>query len=255
MTCDEMTMPPLLSVIVVTFRDLSGLRDTLSSLEPLAQQAGGALEILVQDGGTPGFEVAASTLPLARTALIQSIPDGGIYDGMNRALRRSRGRYVWFLNGGDLNACTDFGALVEVLSGTPRIILADFILDLGNRVVARRARHAIYLLHALPTSHQAIIYPGTAARRLEYDLRYRISADYAFTAALVMRGPRPRRVPLALARFAAGGTSQQNARVIALDAARVQRDILGLPWAWRAVSSSGHAMSRALRRRATSERA
>lgn len=44
--------PPLLSVVVVTFRDLPGLGSTLGSVRQLVHDAGDAIEVIVVDGGT-----------------------------------------------------------------------------------------------------------------------------------------------------------------------------------------------------------
>jgi putative colanic acid biosynthesis glycosyltransferase len=242
------TERPVLSVITVSFRDLDGLRRTLASLKLLAERADGAMEVLVQDGGTGGAFAAVRSefdFPWARFV---SEPDNGIYDGMNRGLARSRGDFVWFLNGGDRNLVDDWGTLHQLLrENTGKMIFCSYELDLGSRSIARRSRTAGYLRHALPTSHQAIFYPGSVARHTAYDLSYEVSADYAFTAAIWVDAAMTTQADLSVAVFAAGGTSQQQSKSIALEASRVQRDILGASLPSRGRSRIRHMASRNLR--------
>lgn len=232
----------LLSIISVTFNDPAGIDRTLKSLEPLLRHAGVEVEVLVQNGGSAP---SPKEFPAGPQVSIINEPDEGIYDGMNRALRRSRGKFIWFLNGGDTSEVSDWSRLRQVLCAESDVILFfDYYLDFGHQKKRRSVRPVWYINHALPTSHQAILYPGEAARTHEYDLRYRVAGDYAFTAAILAAGHLSAVVHETLASFGVGGTSQQNARSIAIEVAKVQRSILEVPWAIRTVSAIGHRVSR-----------
>lgn len=217
---------PLLSVITVSFRDPQGLRDTLTSLadHPL----GAEVEFVIVDGGTVGtaFEAVRRDFPNASWV---SEPDAGIYDAMNKGIDRARGRYLWFLNGGDLSAVRDWQGLRGELTKDDAIIMGNYTLASSEQSVDRKARSARYLWHALPTSHQAILYPRALVGTTRYDLSYPVSADYAFTLAVTRHGADVRLINATLARFGVGGVSTVHRRQIAVDAVRAQREFLPRP--------------------------
>ena len=235
----------MLSIVTATFRDLIGLRRTLESVSDLLDVADGAAEMIVCDGGTAGVREVLrdfSHLPV----VLSSRPDRGVYDAMNRGLRLTSGEYVWFLNGGDTALSTDWGTFrADFARADGAGILYGYVREGLREGRYRRPRAISYLWHALPTSHQAIFYPGEVARRYEYDLAYSVSADYAYTASL-SREPGVRWVPVdrAVAKFQLGGLSTSKASQVAKDASHVQRVILGSGRLLRAVSRARHVVSR-----------
>ncbi|MBF4616710.1 colanic acid biosynthesis glycosyltransferase WcaE [Clavibacter sp. VKM Ac-2873] len=237
--------PPLLSVVVVTFRDLPGLGSTLGSVRQLVHDAGDAIEVIVVDGGTgEGLHdvVTGSGVPVD----LSSGPDDGIYDAMNAGIARSTGRFVWFLNGGDRSHVESWELLSGILraAGDDELLLGDYLLDTGHGEILRKARPPFYIHHGLPTSHQAILYPGSRIRGARYDLRFRVVGDYELTARLLRSGVRPVVVHVPLAVFAAGGMSQVRAKEIAVEAARVQTETLRTPAPVRWASRALHTASR-----------
>ncbi|SKA82236.1 putative colanic acid biosynthesis glycosyltransferase [Agreia bicolorata] len=201
--------------------------------------------MIVQDGGTPNIASITNSYAFVK---LESSPDDGIYDAMNRAILRSSGDALWFLNGGDLAATYDLSKILALIQENPgAMIFGDYELNTGRALVLRKARPQTYIRHGLPTSHQAIIYPAEIARTTLYDLRYKITGDYAFTASLIVSGTQSVRPGIVLAIFAAGGTSQQHSRLIAREASIVQRDILQVGPIERSVSATRHFASRSLR--------
>lgn len=221
---------------------------TLSSLGELKAQAGYELEVIVADGGTsPDFE--KRLLILYPYAIVTSQRDHGIYDGMNRGLGRSNGRFVWFLNGGDECLTSDWPTLQTVLHRQcGKMVYFGYQLAVGRHLLSRKSRPPAFIWHALPTCHQAIVYPGDSARHTQYDLSFQVSGDYALTAQLHKDGVAAVRGPLSLARFYAGGWSSSKDVCIASDARRVQREILRQPALLTRVSSAAHILSRLSRR-------
>lgn len=184
-----------------------------------------SIEVLVQDGGSDSIERIA--IQYDGLAEFESVKDLGIYDGMNRALARSTGQYVWFLNGGDTSIVSEWKLLERELVKFPsQVLFAGYVLKTGNRVIPRDSRQSSYIWHGLPTSHQAIFYPGAVIRREQYDLAYRIVGDYEVTARILAQGTPSRVIELRVAAFLTGGTSQTHSDLIAIEAKRVQRSVL-----------------------------
>ncbi len=87
---------PEISVVTVVLNDLVGLTKTIKSIQ---EQIGISLEHLIVDGGsTDGSAILAE---LNSDVPIESRPDGGIYNAMQRGLDLATGRYVIFTNAGD----------------------------------------------------------------------------------------------------------------------------------------------------------
>lgn len=227
---------PLLSVITVVRDDLSGLQRTHRSLHGLLTRA--EVEWVVADGvSTDGTAelLAAVSQPGMRWV---SERDSGIYDAMNRATGRARGRFLWYLNAGDEAAVEVPRALVDLLGGEgrrpgpDRVLYGDYVLLLANgSEVARGARPVSYLRHSLPTSHQAMLFPRAAVDAVgRYNTGFSVTGDYDLVARLLRAGVGLHRVPIRMARFGLGGQSTRMRAALIREAAQVQRSVLGQPW-------------------------
>jgi putative colanic acid biosynthesis glycosyltransferase len=201
------------------------------------------MEVIVQDGLTFGIEAVVDAN--RNWVDFRSEADSGIYDAMNRGLDRTAGDYIWFLNGGDVSTVANWSDLEAIMPGDGgTMVLGAYVLDFGTKSVPRKARSASYIWHALPTSHQAILYPGSSARATKYDLSFKIAGDYAFTARLLQLGVSSVTTSLTLATFSIGGSSYIHARQIASEARVVQRQVLDLGVTRVLLSQIRHATSR-----------
>lgn len=241
-----MEFRPLLSIVTVTFEDIPGLARTLGSLSSISQQSDANLEVLVVDGGSgPGIHRLSSEFPWAN---ILSERDGGIYDAMNKGLDRSRGAFVWFLNGGDECCLDSWKEIAELLEGCPdSMLLAAYDLQIGSRSIRRLPRNASYIWHGLPTSHQAIFYPGDRAREIRYSDRFSLVGDYHFTARMLATNLPVVRSDIPVAKFHMDGISFEQAHRVATEAGIVQAEMKS-PRALRYISKFRHGISRNLRR-------
>ncbi|MHA7191223.1 glycosyltransferase [Arthrobacter sp. MDT2-16] len=217
-------------------------------MKDLVDVFGKDVQVLVVDGGRLSLQELDNLSNDFPWADIVSEPDDGIYDGMNKGISRSLGDFLWFLNGGDECSTDDFGQLTSCLSeNRGRLIFAGFYLDAAGKLIPRRPRPTSYIRHGLPTSHQAIFYPGDLARATEYNDHFRVSADYDFTARLMNSGVDVAYLDSFVAKFELGGLSEKDSNKIALEAAEVQRTVLKLGRLLRLRSRLRHRVSRSLR--------
>ncbi|CAN5417616.1 hypothetical protein BH10ACT10_BH10ACT10_01730 [soil metagenome] len=203
------------------------------------------MEIVVVDGGsTPSFARELQTeFPGVR---VISERDRGIYDAMNRGIAETTGLKVWFLNGGDLCEIQSWKALRhDVLTNPRSMVFHRYQITLPDGTSQRRLPKPVgYLRHALPTSHQAILYPGLALREHRYDLSFDVAGDYELTARMWAGGVPATRGNLLLATFTPGGTSTVRIKEVAIQANRVHAQVLGSGRFLRALSRSAFAISR-----------
>ena len=129
-------MPGLLSVITVNLDDAAGLRATAHSV---AAQERAPDEWIVIDGGSRDGSIAVIREFEALIHCWTSAPDRGVYDGMNRGLRRARGCYVLFMNAGDCFAGPDsLARIATALEASPGVDLL-----FGGTILALPSGHRV----------------------------------------------------------------------------------------------------------------
>jgi putative colanic acid biosynthesis glycosyltransferase len=232
-------MPRLLSVITVTRNDAAGLRATAQSL---VAQVRPPDEWLVVDGGSTDDSLQVIRCFERWIESWSSAPDRGVYDAMNQGLRRARGRYVIFMNGGDAFARPDsLARIARALASHPEVdlLFGGTILALpsGQRIY-RPPHGAARLPYGLPAYHQATAIRRTVHLMAPYDLTLPISAEYGSIATLISRGATSVRLdqPIAVRACHRDSLSERATLRRFADFVAVQRQVLGLS----AVAVTGH---------------
>lgn len=225
-------MADLISVITVNRDDASGLAETAASV---AAQRRPADEWLVIDGGSTDGSIEVIRRFERWIDGWTSAPDGGVYDAMNQGLRRTRGRYVIFMNAGDRFADAEALARVAgVLEASPEIdlLFGGTILDLPGGEGIYRPPHppVARLRYGMPAYHQATVVRRTLHLMVPYDLDLRVSADYGAIATLISRGASSARLnrPLAIRRCHRDSLSERETVRRFADFVAVQRRVLCL---------------------------
>jgi glycosyltransferase involved in cell wall biosynthesis len=193
------TPPPLVSIIIVVYRDLEELRQVIQSILPHKSQD---LELIVVDGGSDD-----GTLELLRGMNDKidywiSEPDKGIYDAMNKGISASRGEYVLHLNAGD--------RLIQVPSHVLRQCLEDDIDVASFRVLMDGKNVYIPKTGFLMRIDNRWHHQGTFYRRskhLRYDTQYRICGDFDHNQRLMKAASSVRLLPQIVAEHQNNGIS------------------------------------------------
>ena len=92
-------MASLLTIITINFNDFEGLKKTLESV---AAQKSKNFEYIVIDGGSKDNSVSLLDQYKEIITYSQSEPDTGIYNAMNKGIHHANGKYLLFLNSGDI---------------------------------------------------------------------------------------------------------------------------------------------------------
>lgn len=172
---------PLFSIITVTYNAASVITPTLQSVK--AQHLSD-FEHLIIDGASKDDTVKIAQNAGIAQLKVLSEPDKGLYDAMNKGLRRATGKYLIFLNAGDAFADGDtLDRLAECAKENPGIIYGQTQLVNAKREVVGM-RHLTAPEHLTADSfkrgmlvcHQAFVARKDIVRA--YDLAYRFSADY-----------------------------------------------------------------------------
>ena len=108
-----------LSIVTINYNNAEGLERTLNSV--LAQTYEGIEHIIVDGGSTDGsvdvikryvqkvesVQKVKSEEVRGKCVIWSSEKDKGIYDGMNKGVKKATGDFVWILNSGDCAAAPD----------------------------------------------------------------------------------------------------------------------------------------------------
>jgi len=177
-------MSPQFSIITVTYNAEQWLERTILSV--LSQSYSG-IEYIIIDGASHDETVNIIKQYEAGVAYWVSEPDKGLYDAMNKGLRRATGDYVLFLNAGDTLHTSDtlqqIAYRVSKKKVLPGVIYGDTeIVDAkGKSLGTRRLKAPKRLTWKSFRMGMLVCHQSFLAKRSivpEYDLQYRFSADF-----------------------------------------------------------------------------
>lgn len=186
---------PLFSIITVVRNAPQALKVTLESV---ASQTCALYEHLIIDGASTDSTLSEIEKIHNPRIKLTSEPDRGIYDAMNKGLRLAQGDYVMFLNAGDTLA-TDH--TLQLLADTamdhdyPGIIYGEtMIVNHNGKILGARHLRAPETLtfesfaQGMLVCHQAFVVLKKLT--VEFDERYRLSADYDWCLKCLKRSRR-----------------------------------------------------------------
>jgi len=227
------------SIVTVVKNDLKGLGETLGSLKV---QSCKDFEWIVVDGGSTDGSVELLKNEASIDPIWRSEDDNGIYDAMNKGVRMSGGKYIVFMNAGDLFAdddtLSDVREAIECSGAKEPVLFGGAVLEFPNgRRWYRRPRDATeYIWHGLPANHQATYYPAGWLRDNPYSDEYAYCGDY-YVAARAVEAEIPFvYLAKAVARFRVGDKSYSHPVRLIVEAYRVQRNVVGVSLARRIIS-------------------
>lgn len=174
---------PLVSIITVTYNAGDTIVSTMISV---GNQTASDYEHIIMDGASKDDTLSRINASKTEKTRVFSSEDNGIYDAMNKALGKARGKYVLFLNSGDRFASDKvLQTLIQIAvqNDSPGIIYGQTdIIDSTGKVVGHRHLKAPEKLtldsfkSGMVVCHQAFMVLKKIAPL--YSPIYRFSADY-----------------------------------------------------------------------------
>lgn len=186
-----------ITIITVTYNAASVLQRTLDSVSRQTHQD---IEHLIIDGASKDGTVAMAEAYKSKSpyqVVIQSEPDRGLYDAMNKGLRMATGDYLVFLNAGDTLHADD---TLEVVHGEG-LRVKDCVVIYGDTAIVDAEGQFRHLRRLRPPKelswrsfrqgmlvcHQAFYVRTDIAQQETYDLQYRHSADVDWCIRVMKR--------------------------------------------------------------------
>ncbi|CAK8711428.1 hypothetical protein GCAAIG_00720 [Candidatus Electronema halotolerans] len=178
-----------ITVITVVLNDASNVEKTFFSV---ANQSYSEIEHVIIDGGSVDETVDIIKDYIKknqeRNILFLSEKDDGIYDAMNKGIYLATGKYIVFMNCGDI--FFDDTVIEKFASEQHQ---DDFVF--GNTILRKQDEKEIIckaeienILKKMPFVHQSCFVRATLQKRLKFDTSFRISADYDFLLRAYKKG-------------------------------------------------------------------
>lgn len=163
---------PVISVIVPVHNAADVLERALSSI---VQQSYPHLEIIIFDGGSTDGSLEIIDRYSEHLTHWRSQPDQGIYDAMNQAAALAAGDFILFQGADDI-LVNCLHKVVRHIRRRDHVYYGDVYMPRKNKVYD--GEFSVSKLANKNICHQAIFYPRNVFAHYQFDLRYRILADW-----------------------------------------------------------------------------
>lgn len=209
------------SIITVTYNSAKTLT---RSLESVASQTFDSIEHIIIDGGSTDGTMEIVQQYRSRLAQVVSEPDQGIYDAINKGIRLATGDIIGILNSDDVLAdATTIETIVRKMEETGADVAYGDLLYCTDtakmETVVRYWRSNIFRPTTLrwgwmPPHPTLYVKREIYGEIGDYDISFRISADYDFILRLFSKPYRSVYIPNVLVKMSTGGVSNRNLRAM-----------------------------------------
>ncbi len=169
----------LVSVIVATF---NAEEHILGCIESILDQTEKNIEIVVVDGKSDDNTLSIVKQFEKENIVLISERDKGIYDALNKGIKLAKGKWLYFM-GTDDRLLTGFSEMTSKLTDEAAVYYGNsepvFYSDDRPSYELLVGKFSNYRLAKYCINHQAVIYPAGVFSKYEYDLQYKVFADYA----------------------------------------------------------------------------
>ena len=201
---------PFFSITTVCYNEEKSIRKTCESI---SNQKFKDFEWIVVDGRSTDGTVKIIKEYKKDIASLTSEKDDGIYNAMNKGIKKSKGEYLLFLNGGDYLKDKDtlqkVHELIQEDKGSNEIYYGDLLYDNGEIVRYDKAKLNEKFFVKSTLSHQATFIDKKLFNKFgNYNENYHIVSDFEFWVKAIVKGKvKTKHLPIVIAVFDLSGMS------------------------------------------------
>ncbi len=196
----------LLSIIIVTYNAEQNIKKTLDSI---IKQKNNWMELIIIDGKSTDSTLDICKEYIDYIDILQSESDRGIYDAMNKGVRLSSGKYVYFIGAGDTLLSDVLVQIKYFLNTETDIVYGRCYFEKEKKIYGESTTLFKLMFKNIP--HQGMFIKKEILEKYGgYNLKYAALADWwwnilAFDDINVSK----RFIPFVIANYAGGGFSEQ----------------------------------------------
>ncbi len=220
---------PKISVIIPVFNSRRTLEASLRSVQ---EQTLPAFEVIVIDGGSSDGSIDIIKANQEKITYWVSELDKGVYDAINKGIRRASGDWIYVLGSDDVLASADvfesaapsMTDAVSLVYGSVRNVNIKHALV--PEVHMSSMEGGLYLRNTL--HQQSAFYRSSLFDKQLFDCSMKVLADYDFHLFLFKQKVRSKRIEVMIAECEASGLSKQFNRSLYWEEFRLKRKRLGV---------------------------
>lgn len=231
----------VLSIITINYNNAAGLQKTIDSV---VKQSIKNFEYIVIDGGSADASIEIIKNAAGKIDYWVSEPDRGIYHAMNKGVAKANGKYILFVNSGDmLIEDTILKEIISCLSGE-EIIYGDYEVRAPDKTWVKRYPDTLSFTHFIHDSiaHSAAAFIKRTAFAGElsvYDETLKIVSDWKwYLSGIFKYNYAYKHIPKVIGVFDFTGTSATNQALIMKEKAQVFKNDFGNIYKELATSAS-----------------
>lgn len=219
---------PVISAVIPVKSNLSGLKRTVLALHKLDPKK---IEIIVIDGGGCPETKAWLVQHASMVHHMRSMPDRGIYDAMNYGKSCATAEWVWFVGAGDVPLEPAWKSWLDAPPNPSAASIHIWGVAMDEHresgvPAAYPARWDDSMHWRNTTHHQGVVYSRALLHANEFDIRYRILADYALHLNLLKAECAVELHSEEWAQVKSGGASRQFNAALYWEEWRMKRTVL-----------------------------
>jgi len=169
---------PLFSIVIPCYNAAYTIAQTLTSIQ---KQTLTAYEVIVADGGSSDdtIAIAQSIVP---NAITFSEPDNGVYDAINKGIKKAKGKYIYIIGSDDVFANDQvLQSVAKLTEAAPDILYGDVeYINKTNRLVPDQHHSQwngkIYWKNTL--HQQGCFYKKEIFNNVLFNPQYKVLGDY-----------------------------------------------------------------------------
>ena len=185
--------------------------DFLKTLESIKKQIYRNYEIIVVDGNsTDGTkkEIIKRKKNISKFTIEK---DRGIYHAMNKGIKMSSGKWIIFMNSGDLFYKKD--TLHNFLSKNINnydIVYGDTVVKTKYLKYVVKSKPFEYKTFLMPFCHQSVFVKSNILKRKNFSLKYKCSSDFDFFYHCFLSGMKFKKINYIISKVKSDGFADKN---------------------------------------------
>ena len=170
---------PKVSVVTICYNSVQFIEKTIQSV---LSQTYSNIEYIVIDGGSTDGTKEIIEKYSSKISYWCSEKDGGIYDAMNKGIKKATGEWINFMNSGDCFVSEN--VLVDVMSEQIEndicVVYCDTIFDYGDHKEKFICNGLKDITYKMVFCHQSCLIRTSIHKERHFSLKYKIASDYDF---------------------------------------------------------------------------
>ena len=178
MTNTQSIFSPKVTIITVVFNAAQEIETTLKSI---FEQDYKNKEVIIIDGGSTDGTLEIIRKFEYKIDYFTTEQDYGIYDAMNKGIKVATGKWILFMNAGDIfNSNEILKSIFFKKKIDADILVGSCVVDYKSFTKLVNVKKTSLLKYGMTFCHQSVFVKTMIYRERYFDLRFKIAADFNF---------------------------------------------------------------------------